>query len=398
MSNFTTRVRYLCESFGGEAHGVREIDAQIERASRTIFDFDFPMFSEEYRGILEKKILRHYYMREIGAETFGLWQLQLCDKLNEIMPYYNQLYASQLLEVEPLINQLTSVSSSNSTDVNDTTSLESKNDVGGTTSESSSGSDVYGHSIATSDGSSGSSSTEVHGVDTGSNSVIRTPNLIVSDSSSQTTVDTNNNTQINEQLVSGSDTVKYSDWNIESDTPQGALTNLVPNRSSIESSIGVPADGGNTTKYASKIDESTHTEARTANSGKSKVTDEGDRTSNVSGGTVSKTVGTEQTDGSDTKRSDSTTTGSQLSQRNVSELHGGSDTHDVARTGSHTESRVVNEDRSHRSNQSSLGSVLTRGLSGVSQSKLLQEWRETFLNIDKLIIDELECLFIGLYE
>ena len=47
MSNFTTRVRYLCESFGGVAHGVREIDAQIERASRTIFDFDFP--AGEYR-------------------------------------------------------------------------------------------------------------------------------------------------------------------------------------------------------------------------------------------------------------------------------------------------------------------------------------------------------------
>ena len=395
MSNFTTRVRYLCESFGGEAHGVREIDAQIERASRTIFDFDFPMFSEEYRVALEKKILRHYYMREIGAETFGLWQLQLCDKLNEIMPYYNQLYTSQLLEVEPLINQLTSVSSSNSTDVNDTSSLEARNDVGGTNSESSSGSDVYGHNIATSDGSSGSSSTEVHGVDTGSNSVIRTPNLTVSDSSSQTTVDTNNNTQISEQLESGSDTVKYSDWGIESDTPQGALTNLVPSGLDIEDSIGVPVGG---TLYASKIDESTHTEARTANSGKSQVTDDGGRTSNVSGGTVSKTVGTEQTDGSDTKRSDSTTTGSQLSQRNVSELHSGSDTHDVSRTGSHTESRVVNEGRSHRSNQSSLGSVLTRGLSGVSQSKLLQEWRETFLNIDKLIIDELECLFIGLYE
>ena len=104
MSNFTTQVRYLCESFGGEAHGVREIDNQIKRANRTIFDFDYPIFDNNYKEELELKIIRHYYMREIGAETFGLWQLYLCDKMNEIMPYYNQLYTSTLLKLEPLIN------------------------------------------------------------------------------------------------------------------------------------------------------------------------------------------------------------------------------------------------------------------------------------------------------
>ena len=32
----------------------------------------------------------------------GLWKLRLCNKLNEIMPYYNQLYKSQLIEFNPL--------------------------------------------------------------------------------------------------------------------------------------------------------------------------------------------------------------------------------------------------------------------------------------------------------
>jgi hypothetical protein len=37
-------------------------------------------------------------MREIGQETFAQFKLQLDNKLNEIMPYYNQLFESQLLE------------------------------------------------------------------------------------------------------------------------------------------------------------------------------------------------------------------------------------------------------------------------------------------------------------
>ena len=51
---------------------------------------------------LEIKILMHFYTREIGEETFGLWQLRLCDRLNVIMPYYNQLYKSELIKFNPM--------------------------------------------------------------------------------------------------------------------------------------------------------------------------------------------------------------------------------------------------------------------------------------------------------
>ena len=63
-------------------------------------DFDFgldsyPIFNETYRTILNNKILNHYYMREIGFETAGLFKFYLNNKLNEIMPYYNILYKKQ---------------------------------------------------------------------------------------------------------------------------------------------------------------------------------------------------------------------------------------------------------------------------------------------------------------
>ena len=104
MSKFTTEVRYICETYAGleKSAGLNDVETVINNSYEKVFNFDFPIFDEAYRPILEKKILRHYYTREIGDETVGLWKLRLCNKLNEIMPYYNQLYKSQLIEFNPL--------------------------------------------------------------------------------------------------------------------------------------------------------------------------------------------------------------------------------------------------------------------------------------------------------
>lgn len=62
----------------------------------------YPIFDENYRGVLNKKIIDHYYMREIGGETLGQFKWFLRTKMNEIMPYYNQLYLSELIEFSAL--------------------------------------------------------------------------------------------------------------------------------------------------------------------------------------------------------------------------------------------------------------------------------------------------------
>ena len=104
MSKYTTEVRFICENASGLDHseGYADLDTILDNAIPKIFNFDFPMFDEEYRPVLEKKILKHYYTREIGEETVGLWKLRLNTKLNEIMPYYNKLYLSELMEFNPL--------------------------------------------------------------------------------------------------------------------------------------------------------------------------------------------------------------------------------------------------------------------------------------------------------
>lgn len=104
MSKYTTEVRFICEATSGlgKSKGFIDVDTIITNAIPKIFNFSFPIFDEKYRDILEKKILKHFYTREICEETVGLWKLRLDTKLNEIMPYYNKLYKSELLEFNPL--------------------------------------------------------------------------------------------------------------------------------------------------------------------------------------------------------------------------------------------------------------------------------------------------------
>lgn len=104
MSKYTTEVRYICETYCGlnESEGYNSVENILTVSAPKVFDFNFPIFDESYRLPLERKILKHFYTREIGEETVGLWKLRLNTRLNEIMPYYNKLYESELLEFNPL--------------------------------------------------------------------------------------------------------------------------------------------------------------------------------------------------------------------------------------------------------------------------------------------------------
>lgn len=105
MSRYTTEVRYICESLAGldKSVGYSNVNEVIEKSRNRIFP-PFEIFDESYRPVLETKILKHFYTREIGAETFGLWQLRLDAKLSVIMPYYNKLYKAINLDIPVIEN------------------------------------------------------------------------------------------------------------------------------------------------------------------------------------------------------------------------------------------------------------------------------------------------------
>ena len=131
MSKYTTEVRYICEHFSdlNESVGYYKVNEVIEKSRAKIFNFDYPIFDEKYRSVIETKILKHYYTREIGFESVGLWLLKLETKLNEVMPYFNKLYNSELLEFNPFYDVDVKTTSKRTTNTNSITKAEDKTNV-----------------------------------------------------------------------------------------------------------------------------------------------------------------------------------------------------------------------------------------------------------------------------
>lgn len=65
---------------------------------------EYPIFNSAYRTRLNAKILGHYRFREIGFETPQLFTHYLNLRMNEIMPFYNQLYETLEYDFDPLTN------------------------------------------------------------------------------------------------------------------------------------------------------------------------------------------------------------------------------------------------------------------------------------------------------
>lgn len=60
------------------------------------FDYDFYTDSNIIKSKFEQKFIDEYYFHEIGQETVARFQHRLRTRLNKIMPYYKQLYDTEL--------------------------------------------------------------------------------------------------------------------------------------------------------------------------------------------------------------------------------------------------------------------------------------------------------------
>ena len=60
----------------------------------------YPIYKEEEREELNKKIIEHYWNWEIGAETPARFKFFINRKLNEVMPLINQRWESQWMYVK----------------------------------------------------------------------------------------------------------------------------------------------------------------------------------------------------------------------------------------------------------------------------------------------------------
>lgn len=311
MSKYTTEVRFICESKSGleVSGGSADVDIIIANSWNKIFTSNAPFFDESYRSVLCKKILKHYYLREICCETVGIWKLWMNERLETIMPYYNQLYKSELIKFEPL------------NDVN----LTRKHDrtVDGTEERNGETSDTAnGTREITNNGTKNTTNNGTREV-TGTN-----------DTKETGTSDTSTSAESNE-----------TKRDLYSDTPQGAITGL------------------ENEKYL--------TNAR-------KITD------NVTNS------GSENTD----------------TTRNIDDDYTEND------TTNNTENTTTNNTENMTTNDTKTGTNKVTGTSNTTEdyletligkqgsstySKMLMEFRDTFLNIDMMVIDEFKDLFFGLW-
>ena len=326
MSKYTTEVRFICETNAGlsESVGYNDLDTVLTTAIPKIFNFPFPIFDESYRTVLERKILKHYYTREICEETVGLWKLRLDTRLNEIMPYYNQLYKSELLEFNPLYAvDLTT---------NRTTDLDSKR--------------TENESISDSGSESNSIENSVGRITDATDSTIATGTDNTSETGSiSSTVNSTEN-------VDEDTTTNNTNRDLYSDTPQGSLVNVE--------------------------NETYLTNAR-------KIT-------NAGTGTADRETTVESNNESESTNTIQNTTRNE----NNNTKHGTmSEVGNVEESKSNTYSRTRGNNDNLLSTEDYLEHVY--GFNGKGGSEMLLKYRETFLNIDVMVINELEDLFFGLW-
>ena len=63
-----------------------------------IFNFDYDSFYEgEQKKAFERKVIDHYYFRQIGFETVGRFLHQFRTRVQELAPYYKKLYELEAL-------------------------------------------------------------------------------------------------------------------------------------------------------------------------------------------------------------------------------------------------------------------------------------------------------------
>lgn len=363
MSKYTTEIRYICENAAGEKDsvGYDDVDTIIGKAVPKIFNFDFPIFDNSYKNVICTKILRHYYTREIGFETVGLWKLKLQTKLNEIMPYYNQLYNSELIKFNPLYDtdmQTTHVGDKNS----ELNKEENKTGISaGNRERTESGTASNTVDNVESNNSTGSGRTDSYatGVENSKNSVERE-----NSETGTTQVD-----KVNSENYS--ETESATSYDLYSDTPQGGLT-------------GVDAE-----TYLTNARKITDSKTKT---GKKDDTSASNEKYNKSGSEEETGTNEKSTFGEDNVRNSYEENNDKTSVTNEKRKNDASILDSDNRSDFEN---TIGKDK-FNSTESYVLHVVGKQ-SGVSYSKLLKEFRETFLNIDLEVINSLSGLFMNIW-
>lgn len=78
-----------------------------ETANYNLFDFEYELYDNNLKPLFEEKFFEYFYFDEIGYPTVQRFKHMLKSKLHMIMPYYKQLYETELRakEIDFMLNK-----------------------------------------------------------------------------------------------------------------------------------------------------------------------------------------------------------------------------------------------------------------------------------------------------
>lgn len=78
-----------------------------ETSSYNLFDFEYELYDNNLKPLFEEKFFEYFYFDEIGYPTVQRFKHMLKSKLHMIMPYYKQLYETELRtkEIDFMLNK-----------------------------------------------------------------------------------------------------------------------------------------------------------------------------------------------------------------------------------------------------------------------------------------------------
>lgn len=396
MATYTTPLKALIEQPTQHRNDLT-FKQRLEVGRAVLFDdIDYEFFNDMYRKDFEMKFIRHFYNKEIGFETEGQFKFQLETWLQIHMPYFNELFETQLIKYDPLTN----IDMRNAQDITGEHTEDRKQDTtegrtGTDTTQSSFEHDTTGETDTTTSDttdqtteSAGTSKSDTATTDTTDSTTDTTGH---SDSTTTSENDTTATTDSTGSTDTTSNTTTDEDGrNIQSDTPDKRLQIV---------------DDNGVIQYASEITETSNDATANTTSGTT-TEDTSTTTTNATGTDTSETDSTENTIGHSESAGTSETTGSTTDNTH---------SHSESDGNSHTaeESKRQGWDNAERLTKDDLIGSLTGDVKGtrleklqanrygkdgtVTYQQMIQELRGTFLRIERDIFKEMSELFMLLY-
>lgn len=423
MSQYTTQLRYILQN-------PQWTDERLGLSN-------YPIFDESYRETLNNNIKDYFYFEEIGFETPARFCFKLRQKMNLIMPYYNKLYKSELLKIEPFLNisteneliekivvalkELTNKKSNatKNVDANNKKQDDSKRTLSedSTNTERSTktsknqlvGKDEHGGAITDTKVENGdtvitynSNNTEKRDLKT--TDITANENTVNSTNSNAKTYDNYKENTTHSSTETDDNTTKE----ISSDTPNGLLNDFsmtaakYADNAKINTVDNSKKNNGTDAKTitGSVNDNGTNNSTETKNENKN-GTDTGSITTEKSGhddtSIKNHVIATTTNDNSTLDKSETVDYSESSNSSNVFEKNTVDTYTDTqSTTDKITELNALIDELIHSldSTNDKNAKNITKGFSGTTMSKMLLEFRETFINIDMMIIEELKDLFM----